>query len=183
MGPLKMNLLCIFLFLAGCASNPNKPEETSTVLDKAQPVSSDTQLGLNEKGEVVTSRKVTLAQQLIGLQKAVYELEYEIYGNKDLGRKGLYGILRRCLDEGNELKRLPPRTILTAGEDDIRGKMLLDEEEKLVNVKEEFFLERIKRFEGYKDSYERQQEDFDERIRICEHDLKKKKSTAGDSVD
>lgn len=173
---MKKFLLVLSLMLSACASNPNKPEEMSTKLEKSEAISPDTQVGLNPKGEVVTSRKVGLAQQLMGLQREVYELEYEIYGNQELGRRGLYGILRRCLDEGNELKRLPPRNILTSKEDDIRGKMVLDEEEKLVNVKEEFFLERIKRFEGYKDSYERQKEDFDERIRICEHEQKKRKA-------
>jgi len=163
------------LTFVGCSSNPNKPEETTTVLENSQAVAYDTQLGLNEKGEVVTSRKIKLADQLVGLQKEVYELEMEVYGNQELGRKGLYGILRKCLDEGDELKRLPARTILTKGEEDIRGKMVLDEDKNLVNVSEEFFLERIKRFEGYRESYLSQRDDFDERIRICNYELKKKK--------
>lgn len=173
MRSLLFGLLILTFF--GCSSNPNKPEETTTVLENSQAVAHDTQLGLNEKGEVVASRKVKLADQLVGLQKEVYELEMEVYGSQALGRKGLYGILRKCLDEGDELKRLPARTILTKGEEDIRGKMVLDEDKNLVNVSEEFFVERIKRFEGYRESYLSQRDDFDERIRICNHELKKKK--------
>src|SRR5688572_12426380 len=101
----------IALSLAACSSNPNKPEEQDTTLERSQQISHDSQVGMNSKGEVVTTRKVHLADQLKGLQKEVYGLEIEIYGEQELGRRGLYGILRRCLDEGDELKRLPARTI------------------------------------------------------------------------
>lgn len=164
------------LLIAACGSNPNKPEQQDTTLERSQQVSHDSQIGMNSKGEVVTTRKVHLADQLKGLQKDVYNLEIEIYGDQELGRRGLYGILRRCLDEGDELKRLPARTILTKPEDDVKGKMIIDENDQLVNVSEEYFLERIKRFEGYKEAYLSQKDDFEEKVRICEHDLKKKKA-------
>lgn len=166
----------LVLVASACGSNPNKPEQQDTTLERSEAISHDSQVGMNSKGEVVTTRKVRLADQLKGLQKEVYNLEIEIYGDQELGRRGLYGILRRCLDEGQELKRLPARTILTKPEDDVKGKMIIDENDQLVNVSEEFFLERIKRFEGYKEAYLSQKDDFEEKVRICEHDLKKKKA-------
>ncbi len=187
MGSLKIRnfskqlfISCSFLFLVfgifGCGTNPNKPVQQDTQLEKSEAVAHDTQIGMNDKGEVVMSKKVRLADQLKDLQKEVYGLESEIYGHEEYGRKGLYGVLKKCLDEGDELKRLPARTILTKGEEDIRGKMVLDEKDQLVNVTEEYFLERIKRFESYKDAYSRQKDDFEEKVRVCEYDAKKKKS-------
>lgn len=176
MNPRSILLGLLALGAVACGSNPNKPEQQDTTLERAEAISPDSQVGMNAKGEVVATRKVRLADQLKGLQKEVYNLEVEIYGDQEMGRRGLYGILRRCLDEGDELKRLPARTILTRPEDDVKGKMVIDEHDQLVNVSEEYFLERIKRFEGYKEAYLAQKDDFEEKVRICEHDLKRKKS-------
>lgn len=156
-----------FGLLAGCSTNPNKAEEAKTRLENAEDVGANVSVGQNDKGEVLTSRKQKLADQLRDLQKDVYEMETEIYGDNKLGRKGIYGVLRECLDAGGEVKRLPTRSILTKGEDKFSGKMVVDEDKKLVNVNDEYFLDRIKRFEGYKDSYESQKDDFEEKLRVC----------------
>lgn len=161
--------LVLVAVLAGCSSNPHKAEETNTKLKNAEDVGQNVTVGQNDSGEVVASRKLKLADQLRDLQRETYELEYEIYGNDKLGRKGIYTVLRECYDKGGELKRLPSRAILTKNEDKFGGKMVLDENKNLVSLSDEYFLERIKRFEGYKDGYEQQKEDFDDKLRTCKH--------------
>ncbi|PWU16210.1 MAG: hypothetical protein C5B49_10860 [Bdellovibrio sp.] len=151
-----------------CATNPNKAREEKTALEHGEDVGGGVQVGQNSKGEVMTSQKQKLADQLRDLQKGVYELEAEIYGYEDYGRKGLYGVLQECMDQKGELKRLPTKAVLTKNEDRFNGKMVIDEQKNLVNVSEEYFLDRIRRFENYRDSYEKQKEDYEERLRICQ---------------
>lgn len=153
----------------GCSSNPHKAEEVDSRLKHSEDVGDRTKVGLNDSGEVVASRKVKLADQLRDLQQDVYEMEYEIYGNEKLGRKGIFGVLRECYDKSGELKRMPAKSILTKGEDKFNGKMAVDETKSLVNISDEYFLDRIKRFEGYKEGYESQKEDFEEKLRICKN--------------
>lgn len=164
-----LSLLMNSILFMSCASNPNKPTEQDTTLDRSQEVGNDLSLGLNKKGEVVTSKKTELSNYLKALQQEVIQYETEIYGSEELGRNGLYGELRMCLDKGKELQRLPEKSILTKDERNLSGKMIIDEKNKLVSVSEEYLLERVKRFEGYRDLYEKQKEDFQERIRICKN--------------
>lgn len=174
---LNLGLLVIassfVLLTIGCKTNPHKAEEAETILKNGQDAGGGVTVGQNDSGEVVTNRKVKLADQLGDLQKEVYELEWEIYGNEKLGRRGMYGVLRECMDKSGELKRLPAKSLLTKSEDKHSGKMVIDEKKNLVNVSEEYFLDRIKRFEGYKDGYENQKEDFQEKLRICKSEAAK----------
>lgn len=164
--------LSALALVAGCSSNPHKAEETDTRLKNAEDVGQNVTVGQNDSGEVVASRKLKLADQLRDLQRDVYELEYEIYGDTKLGRKGIYTVLRECYDKGGELKRMPSRAILTKAEDKFGGKMVVDEKKNLVNLSDEYFLDRIKRFEGYKDGYEQQKDDFEDKLRVCKHESK-----------
>jgi hypothetical protein len=162
----------VVLSQVGCKSNPHKAEEAKTALENQQSVGGGIEMGRNDKGEVITQRKEKLADQLKELQSGVYNLESEIYGHEKYGRQGLYGVLKDCMDKKGELKRLPSKAILTRQEDKFVGKMVLDEKKDLVNVSEEYFLDRIKRFEGYQDGYEKQKEDFEEKVRICQNTKK-----------
>lgn len=161
--------LALVAVIAGCSSNPHKAKESDTRLKNAEDVGQNVTVGQNDSGEVVASRKLKLADQLRDLQREVYELEYEIYGNDKLGRKGIFTVLRECYDKGGELKRMPSKAILTKAEDKFGGKMVIDENKNLVNLSDEYFLDRIKRFEGYKDGYEQQKEDFEDKLRVCKH--------------
>lgn len=165
--PMAGAVALLMMLGAGCASNPHKAEEAKTELENSEDVGGGVSIGQNSSGEVVSNRQEKLADQLRDLQREVYGLETEIYGDTKLGRKGLYGALKDCLDRDGSAKRLPSRAILTKGEDKFNGKMVVNERKKLVNVSEEYFLDRIKRFEGYKDAYESQQEDFEEKLRVC----------------
>lgn len=166
-----MRMCCLITSLAilplGCATNPNKATEAKTVLEGQESAGAGVNIGRNDKGEVVASRKQKLADQLRDLQTDVYNLESDIYGHEQYGRKGLYGVLRECYDKDGTLKRMPSKSVLTKSEDKIGGKMVIDEQKNLVNVSEEYFLDRIKRFEDYKERYESQKEDFEEKLRVC----------------
>lgn len=171
-----MRLFLILLsasLIVGCKTNPNKAEEAETKLENQQSVGGGVDIGQNNKGEVLAQRKQKLADQLKDLQTGVYDLESEIYGHEKYGRKGLYGVLKECMDKKGELKRLPSKAVLTRQEEKFVGKMVVDEQKNLVNVSDEYFLDRIKRFEGYQEGYERQKEDFEERVRVCEGEAKR----------
>lgn len=173
--------LGILSVLVSCSSNPNKAKEIETNLEKSQNVGAGLKLGLNDKGEMITQKKVEMAQVLSQLQTQVAELELDIYGEETLGRAGLYGVLQECLDKAVEtknggdgkLRRLPERAVLVPLEDHGQTKIGLDEKENLVSVSEEFLLDRIKRYEYYRAGYLKQKDDFKDRIRICKAELKK----------
>ncbi len=177
--------LCVFV---ACASNPNKAEIIKTKLDDKDEVGSGQNLGTNDKGEMVVQKKVRLATYLKDLQIEVYSQEVAIYGDESIGRKGLYGVLRDCRDEsrhkknGGDGKVTPPPTkdIKTAGEDmsisalleKIKpGQVGRDEQKQLVGVTEDYLVDRIKRFEGYRTSYQERKDWFDEEIRKCQASL------------
>ncbi len=184
--------LILLLSLSACSTNPNKAESVETKLSNKEDVGGGQSLGLNDKGEMVVQNKVRLATYLKDLQTEVYTLEAQIYGDQSVGRSGLYGVLRDCKDEsrskkyGGDSKVTPPpaKDIKTKGEDlsisaiiekVTPGKMGKNENKQLVGVSEEYLSDRIKRFEGYKSSYQERQVWFDEEVRKCQTDLKDKK--------
>ena len=181
------------LLFVACASNPNKEEKIKTNLDNKENVGGGETLGTNDKGEMVVQNKIRLATYLHDLQIQVYSLETTIYGDESVGRSGLYGVLRDCKDQarskkyGGDSKVSPPpaKDIKTAGEDVSIGSMIdklkpgqigRDEQKQLVGVTEEYLGDRIKRFEGYKTSYQERKDWFDEEVRKCQTDLKDKQA-------
>jgi hypothetical protein len=73
-----------------------------------------------------------------------------------------------------KLKWTEPIDRVTDKEDDF--KVGIDEENKLVGVSEEFLLDRIKRFKGYKSILEKRQDEYEEKVAICKADLKSKEA-------
>jgi hypothetical protein len=159
--------LAFSLMFLGCATNAHKAIKAETTIENAEEVAPNTVVGQNEKGEVVTQRKLRLAEHLKNLQNRVYNLEAEIYGHESYGRKGLFGSLKDCLDKSGEVKRLPTKNVLTKNEDKLSGQMRIDNNKNLVDLNEEYFLDRIKRFESFEENYERQKEEYEDKIRIC----------------
>lgn len=176
-------LILLALFVCACSTNPHKAKDIETNLEHKEDAGQGVTLGVNKDGEMVTQKKMKMVDYLKGLQREVYELEYEVYGNRELGRKGMYGALTECLDEARSKKlggdgkasALPQKSILTSAEDFNFTKAGLDEKKELVAVTEEFLNDRIKRFEGYNENYSQQREDFEERLRICKANLNDKK--------
>lgn len=176
-----LGTVCLYL---GCATNPHKAKNIETEIENKEDVGAGETVGTNDKGEMIVQKKVQLATFLRDLQVDVYKMESEIYGDESTGRSGLYGVLRDCRDDvrskkvGGDGKVAPPpkKDIKTKGEDmsitaiieKIRpGKLGKDEEKKLVAVTEDYLSDRIKRFEGYKETYQERKEWFQEEIRKC----------------
>jgi hypothetical protein len=177
---MKKSLVAGFIFLAACAHNPNKAEKIDTAMDKSSAVNGEEAVGVKD-GNMVVQRKVLMSEELRKLQYEVYELEDHVYGNRKFGSKGLYGVLRDCrqnvVDKRNggdgKLMWTEPLDRVTDKEDDF--KIGIDEKDKIVGVSEEYLKDRIERFRGYKQVLQKRQDDFDEKIQICQADLRSKK--------
>jgi hypothetical protein len=172
-------MLAIELTFTSCAHNPNKAKEIDTKMERQEQITGDTSLGVKD-GNMVVQRKVMMNEELRKLQYEVYELEDHVYGNRKYGSLGLYGVLRDCRmqlsDPKNggdgKLKWTEPIDRVTDKEDEFQ--IGIDEENKLVGVSEEFLLDRIKRFKGYKAVLDKRQDEYEEKVAICKADLKSK---------
>lgn len=166
--------------MSSCASNKNKAEKIDTKVDNAANISGDTSVGVKD-GNMVVQKKVMMNEELRTIQYDVYELEDRVYGNRKYGSLGLYGALRECKMQlsdprnGGDGKLIwtEPIDRVTEKEDDF--KIGLDEEKKLVGIKEEFLSDRIQRFKGYKNILNKRQDEYEEKLAICKTDLNAKK--------
>ena len=168
------------LFIAGCASNPNKAKEIDTEMERSEQVSGDTRMGVKD-GNLVVQKKVKMNEELRRLQNEVYSLEDKVYGNRKFNSKGLYGALRGCRKDltskkyggDGKLMWTEPLDRITDKED--KWDVGIDEEDKIVAVSEEFLLDRIKRFKGYKQTLQKRQDEYEEKLEICDAALEAKK--------
>lgn len=166
--------------LAGCKSNPHKAEKINTDLKNSSEVTGDTKVGV-KGGNMVVQKKVTMNEELRRLQYEVYELEDRVYGNRKYGSKGLYGALKTCREEitskkngGNgKLMWTEPVDRVTDKEDEFN--IGVDEKDKLVGVSEEFLKDRIARFNKYRTTLLKRQDEYEEKLEVCDADLKAKK--------
>jgi hypothetical protein len=170
-------LIAADLLFSSCASNPNKAQKIDTQVENAGQVSGDTELGVKE-GKMVVQKKVMMNEELRKIQYDVYELEDRVYGNRKYGSLGLYGVLRDCKLQLSDPKNggdgkimwTEPIDRVTDKEEDF--KIGIDEEKKLVGITEEFLLDRITRFRGYKNVLNKRQDEYEEKVQICKADLK-----------
>lgn len=168
------------LFLANCSSNPNKAEKIDTELSKASDVTGDEKVGV-KSGNMIVQKKVAMNEELRRLQYEVYELEDRVYGNRKYGSKGLYGALKTCREEtvskkyGGDGKLIwtEPIDRVTAQEQEFN--IGVDEHDKLVGVSEEFLKDRIARFNKYRTTLLKRQDEYEEKLEICDAGLKAKK--------
>lgn len=176
-------LTTLALALAACSSNPHKAEKIETNIEKRQEISNDTALGVKD-GNMVVQRKVEMAEELRKLQIEVYSLEDQVYGNRKYGSLGLYGALRSCRAEVADKKNggdgkliwTEPMERVTSKEEDF--KIGVDEKDKIVGVKEEFLKDRILRFREYRNVLEKRQDEYEDKLAICQADLKSRKFEA-----
>ncbi len=165
--------------LASCSSNPNKAERINTEIDKKESLSSETSVGVKD-GNMVVQRKVMMVEELRKLQNEVYSQEDRVYGNRQYGSLGLYGVLKTCRLEladkknGGDGKLIwtEPIERVTEKEKDEALKMGFDEKNKLVGVSEEYLKDRIDRFRQYRNVLEKRQDEYEEKLTICQADLK-----------
>lgn len=177
---LNMLFVSVLLLLAACSHNPSKAEKIETVIDKKEVVSGDTAVGVKD-GNMIVQKKVMMSEEVRRLQNDVYSLEDRVYGNRTYGSQGLYGVLRDCrmqvADKSNggdgKLVWTEPIDRVTDKEEDF--KLGIDEKDKIVGVSEEFLKDRIVRFRNYRNVLEKRQDEYEEKLAICQTELKSKK--------
>ena len=179
--PIRMVLMGLACLLAvGCRSNPNKAEKIDTRLLKSQDLGGDEQVGV-KNGNLVVQKKVQMNDELRRLQYEVYELEDRVYGSRKYGGKGLYGALKECRAEtvstkyggDGKLVWTEPVDRVTDKEDEYS--IGIDEHDKIVAVTEEFLRDRIARFQKYKQTLTKRQEEYEGKLEVCDANIKAKK--------
>jgi hypothetical protein len=168
------------LAIAGCRSNPHKAEKIKTDMEKSSDVGGGEKVGV-KNGDMIVQKKVQMNEELRRLQYEVYELEDRVYGNRKYGSKGLYGALKQCREESvskkyggdGKLMWTEPVDRVTDKEDDFN--IGIDEKDKIVGVSEEFLKDRIARFKKYKTTLDKRQDEYEEKLEICDAALKAKK--------
>lgn len=171
---MKMQFLVALtvLGLGACASK-DKAEEQDTRLEKSQTVNGNT-VGLDKDGKVLVQTKVFLAESLRGLEKEVYAMENDVYGNEKYGTRGLQGVNKDCekkladprIGGSGKLKPMATSDRVTESEEDL--KFVIDEKGNLVGVTEEKLRDRIERFRGYKKVLASRKAELTAEIDICE---------------
>ncbi len=170
------------VFFTACKSNPHKAKNIETEMEKSQELSQNEKIGVKD-GNLVVQKKVAMNEELRRLQYEVFELEDRVYGNKEYGSKGLYGALKVCREEivskklgGNgKLIWTEPIERVTDKEDEFN--IGVDEQDKIVAVSEEFLKDRIDRFKKYRQVLKSRQTEYEEKLEICDADLKAKKES------
>lgn len=167
------------MLLVSCATNKHKAKELETEMEKSQAIGEET-VGIKD-GNMVVQKKVEMNEALRRLQNEVYELEDRVYGNRKFGSKGLYGTLKDCKREAvsselggdGKLRWTEPVDRVTDKEDE--WSIGFDEKEKLVAVSEEFLVDRIDRFKKYRQVLMKRQDEYEEKLEICDAEVKAKK--------
>ncbi len=169
-------LSLLALFLCHCASNPHEAKEIDTTMERAKSLNDEQTIGVKD-GDMVFQQKVDMAEELRRLHINVYSLEDRVYGSRKYGSQGLYGVLKRCRSEvihpkyggTGKLMWTEPIDRVTDKEDDFE---IGYEKEKLVGVNQEFLKDRIKRFKNYKRVLQKREDEYQEKLDICEAKLK-----------
>lgn len=177
-------MLVSLLFLGACSSNPNKAEKIDTKIEKETSMTPEQKIGVKD-GNMIYQKKVNMAEELRRLQIDVYSLEDRVYGNRKFGSLGLYGVLKDCRKSvtdpkngGNgKLKWTEPIDRVTDKEDEF--KIGLDDKDKIIGVSEEFLKDRLERFKDYKRVLEKREDEYQEKVDICEAELNAQKHDLG----
>ena len=181
-------LFCGLVTLAACSSNPHKAEKIDTELKKSAALNAEESVGV-KSGNMIVQKKVQMNEELRRLQYEVYELEDRVYGNRKYGSKGLYGALKSCREEtvskknGGDGKLIwtEPVDRVTDKEDEFN--IGIDEHDKIVAVSEEFLKDRITRFNKYRTTLLKRQDEYEEKLEICDAGLKAKKEGAAGATE
>lgn len=174
-----MRILSLFLLpflLCYCTTNPNKAKEIETSMEKEKALNDEQSIGVRD-GDMVYQKKVDMAEELRRLHINVYSLEDRVYGNRKFGSLGLYGVLKKCRSEkvdprnggDGKLMWTEPLDRVTDKEDDFD---IGYNDNKLVGVSQEFLIDRIKRFKDYRRVLQKREDEYQEKIDICETALK-----------
>ncbi|MCB0422467.1 MAG: hypothetical protein KDD61_15815 [Bdellovibrionales bacterium] len=172
-----MLLIITGLFIGACASNPHKAKEIETEMEKSSNVGDGSQVGVKD-GNLVVQKKVEMNEELRRIQNRVYGLEDRVYGNRKYGSKGLYGALKDCRKQltskemGGDGKLMWTEPIDRVTDKEEEFEIGIDEKEKIVGVSEEFLKDRIKRFREYRRVLQKREDEYEEKLEICDSKLK-----------
>jgi hypothetical protein len=169
----------VFL-ISACSTNPHKAEKIDTSMEKSEHMTPEQKIGVKD-GNMIYQQKVNMAEELRRLQIDVYSLEDRVYGSRKFGSMGLYGTLRNCRKDlvdpkngGNgKLKWTEPMDRVTDKEEEF--KIGLDDKDKIIGVSEEFLKDRIERFKEYKRTLQKREDEYQEKVEICEAELNSQK--------
>ena len=177
----KLLLVCPAAVLTfACASKMHKAKKIDTKIEKAAEVSGDQKLGIKD-GNMVVQKKVQMNEELRRLQNNVYSLEDKVYGHREYGSLGLHGTLKDCRKSlvskmyGGTGKLMWTESIDRVTEKEEEWKIGVDEQEKIVGVSEEFLLDRIKRFKAYRKTLRGREDEYVEKLEVCDAALEAKK--------
>jgi hypothetical protein len=172
----KMMVVLTAFGMVACASNPNKAKKIETEMEKSDKVTGVEKLGVKD-GNLVFQRKVEMSEELRDLQNGVYSAEDRVYGNRKYGSQGLYGTLKLCRaklssrDFGGNGKLMWTEPIDRVTDKEEEYEIGIDEQEKIVAVSEEFLKDRIKRFRGYKALLQKREDEYQEKLEICDAEV------------
>ena len=172
-----IGLLLLPLILCFCSTNPHKAEEIDTNIEKEQNLNDEQSIGVKE-GNLVYQKKVDMAEELRRLQINVYSLEDRVYGNRKYGSQGLYGVLKKCRAEvvsaknGGDGKLMWTEAIERVTEKEDEFKIGYNEKDKIIGVSQEFLKDRIDRFKGYRKILQKREDEYKDKVDICDAKLK-----------
>ncbi len=178
-----MMIALSLLFFTACSTNPHKAEKIDTEMEKSEHMTPEQKIGVKD-GNMIYQQKVNMAEELRRLQIDVYSLEDRVYGSRKFGSLGLYGTLKGCRKDlvdpkngGNgKLKWTEPMDRVTDKEEEF--KIGLDDKDKIIGVSEEFLKDRIERFKDYKRTLQKREDEYQEKVEICEAELNAQKHDA-----
>ena len=176
------------LLVSACATNPHEAKNIKTEMEKQKAISGDTSVGVKD-GNLIVQKKVQMNEELRRIQNRVYGLEDRVYGNRKYGSKGLYGSLKQCRrklvsrEMGGDGKLMWTEPVDRVSDKEETFELGIDEKEKIVGVSEEFLKDRIKRFRKYRKTLQKREDEYEEKLEICDaklaaakHEVSKKSS-------
>ncbi len=173
-----------------CSHHANRAEKINSNLNQSDVVTREEVVGLNNDGDMVWQKKVSMNEELRRIQNEVYDLEDRVYGNRKYNSSGLYGALKSCDSQlsakengGNgQMMWTEPLDRITDKEEVFN--IGLDDKERLVGVSEEFLKDRIARFVDYKRILMKKEDEFDDKLSVCRGEMKSRtqaKKSVGDT--
>ncbi|MCB0377248.1 MAG: hypothetical protein KDD33_02030 [Bdellovibrionales bacterium] len=175
-------LLLIASQLVYCAHNPHKAKEIDTSMEKEEALNGESSIGVKD-GDMVYQKKVNMAEELRRLQISVYSMEDRVYGNRKFGSQGLYGTLKKCRldlvspENGGDGKLIWTEPIDRVTDKEEEFDIGYDDKDKIIGVSQEFLKDRIARFKDYKKVLQKREDEYKEKVEICDAKLKMQKHT------
>jgi hypothetical protein len=183
---MSVAILSSSLMLASCA-NPHKAKKIDTEMERSEKLNNEEKVGV-KGGDMIIQKKVEMNEELRKLQNEVFSLEDRVYGNRKYGSLGLYGALKACrakltskeMGGTGKLMFTEPMDRITDKEEEFE--IGIDEQDKIVGVSEEFLKDRLTRFKKYRGTLQKREDEYQEKLEICDADLKAKEHDLKDKT-